>query len=330
MPTTHKSISISSIELSDTDYSVLKVAIKLLTEKSNIEFKLLERGDMEGNIIVVDTDTPLGSRFYSQFDYANNRTMLLLSSKIFTDQRSVVLKKPVRVQTLRDTLYDITIGLSPISTKAKIVADSATTAPILGKQGNFFSILLKAKQENLVLQAFCSPHPPLFINAPQKIVATSASREMLRRIIRNPSGPITSTKLSNLDHEVLAKGQVILSFNHVLWSAGLYGSRGQLVREYAPNTLIQLRAWPNFTRIEFDNEHIKLAALMTQQVLTLKEVAEKSQLPWDTVVGFYNAAWATDLILVNPKGLPTAVSPKPRKTSLLTKIAQRLKLVSIS
>jgi hypothetical protein len=49
MPTTHKSISISSIELSDTDCSVLKVAIKLLTEKSDIEFKLLECEFVEKN-----------------------------------------------------------------------------------------------------------------------------------------------------------------------------------------------------------------------------------------------------------------------------------------
>jgi len=327
MPTYKKSINVSFIELSDTDHSVLKVAVKLLTEKSKIEFCLLEKGDMNGLIIVVDTDTPLGSQFYSQFDYANNRAMLLLSSKIFTDQRSVVLKKPVRVQTLRDTLYDITIDSSPNLIKTKADHHSLAIMSALGNQETLFSILLKAKQDNQVIQVFCSPHPPLFINVPQKIVATTASRAILRSIIRTPSGPITSTKLSNSDHEALAKGQVIISFSNVLWNSGLYGSRGQLIRGHSSDVPIQLKAWPNLTRLEFDSEHIKLAAIMTQHVLTLKQIEEKTKLPWDTIVGFYNATWATDLVLINPKGLPTVTAPqKNRKTGLFAKIAQHLKL----
>jgi hypothetical protein len=326
----NKSIHISSVELSDTDYSVLRVAVKLLTEKSDIEFCLLEKGNMSGLIIVVDVDASSGNAFYSQFDYANNRTLLLLSTKIFTDHRSVVLKKPVRVQTLRDTLYDITMSLFSHFTTKVVSPPAVTTSPLLGKQETLFSILLKVKQENLVIQAFCSPYPPLFINAPQKIVATSASREIIRRIIRTPPGAITSTKLSNSDHEALARGQVILAFNNILWSAGLYGSQGQLIRGHSPEIAVQLRAWPNLTRLEFDHDHLKLAAVMTQHALTLKQVEEKTKLPWETIVGFYNATWATDLVLINPKGLPTVTVPlKSGKTSLLAKIAQRLKFVSI-
>jgi hypothetical protein len=66
---------------------------------------------------------------------------------------------------------------------------------------------------------------------------------------------------------------------------------------------------------------------MAARAMTLKQVQEKLQLPWDTIVGFYNAAWATGLIAISPANLPVASGNKSTdKIGLFAKIANRLKL----
>jgi hypothetical protein len=322
-------ITISAVELSNTDHSVLTVATRLL-EKNSIEMNILNKGDTSGTILLVDVDTPVGREFYHQFSATRSRSLLLLSSETLKDPRNMVLKKPLRVQTLKDTLADICAILMPQSKTPIKAQENVPSSPVKLSHTLFF-LLLKAKQEKQIVQIFCYPHSPLFVNAIDGVVATSVSREILGQIIRNQCYALKNTKLSVSDFETLAKGQLIISLSHILWSTALYGSHGQLIEGHFPNVPVQLKKWPNLPRLEFDPDHIKLASVMTRQPLTLVEIEQKTQLPWGTIVGFYNAACATDLVLVNPRNLPLFSNKKePPKVGLFTKIAQRLKLASKS
>lgn len=322
-PTT---VTISAVALNNTDSSVLKVATTLL-EKNAIPVQLLEVADTSGTIVVVDIDNPQGRDFYNHFDNSRQRVMLLLSSETVNDPRNSVIKKPIRVQTLRDVLMDLCTGLSPKTKLASPVAEKTQTTFSSESNNSLFLILLKAKQEKQILQIFCSPYSPLFIDSTKEIVATSASRDTLRKIIQTTSGQLRSTKISSQDFEVLARGQLIIPLNHLLWSAALYGSFGQLIPGHSPDVPVQLKAWPNLSRLEFDTDHMKLASVMAARAMTLKQVQEKFHLSWNTLVGFYNATWATGLLTVNPANLPTASSKKVAdKTGLFAKIANRLRL----
>jgi hypothetical protein len=322
-------VTISAIALNNTDSSVLKVAATLL-EKQAIPVQLLEGTDTSGTIIVVDIDTPAGRDFYDHFDNPRQRIMLLLSSDTINDPRNPVIKKPIRVQTLRDVLIDICTGLAPKAKQAMSAEEKTKTIPLsppTDPNNSLFFLLLKAKQEKQVLQIFCSPYSPLFIDTSKEIVATSASRDTLRKIIQTSSGQLRSTKISSQDFEVLARGQLMIPLNHLLWSAALYGSFGQLIPKHSPDIPVQLKAWPNLSRLEFETDHMKLASIMAARAMTLKQVQEKFHISWDTLVGFYNAAWATGLLTVNPANLPTvSVKKVADKTGLFAKIANRLRL----
>jgi hypothetical protein len=328
-------VTISVIELSSTDYSVLKVAVTLL-EKTHFKVHFLEKGNTTGTLVLVDFDTPGGKDFYRQFNYARHRAMLLLSTETLNDHRNVVLKKPLRVQTLKDVLYDLYLDLNPqlkigqASTPLEEVGINNLPAnnPV-NPQNNLFLVLFKALQEKSIIQVFCSPHSPLFVNTISGIIASSLSNETLHKIILSQSHAFKSTKLSSADFEILAKGQVIVPLNQVIWNAALYGSHGQLIAGHSSEVPIQLKAWPNLSRLDFEPNHMKLASIMAGKALTLKQIQLQTHLPWETIVGFYNAAYATNLIVINPANLPTTTSKSaPVKASLLAKIANRLKIAS--
>jgi len=331
-------VCISYVALSNTDYSVLKVASGILAKNHKLPNKLLERHDTTGNIVLVDMDTPEGQLFYESFDYARNRLLLLLSQENVNDQRNYALKKPIRVQTLKDMLQELCLDLQPkplqLSTKPEVsegALSPLSSTPQTDPEKLLFFILVKARAEREVAQIFCPPHSPIYVNALEDIVATSASRDVLRRIIQDTAGHIKSTRISASDFEVLAKGQRILPLSHVLWSAALFGSQKHLMDKHSADSLVQLKAWPNFSRLEFEPMHMKLASMMASQPSTLQQIQERTQLPWEFIVGFFNATCAAGLINSSPVELPqkTRNVQKPVvKAGLLAKIAQRLKLAS--
>lgn len=333
-----QTISISCIQFSDTDYSVLKVAVNLLL-KNKIPVKLLDKGDIEGKIFVVDIDTPEGKRFYSQFDYsgraAPKSSLLLLSNEMVNDQRNPVLRKPLRVQTLRDVLYEMIADQRPelaqseahlATPKVDPLAMGVTATTDVNK--TLLYALLQARKEKQAMQIYSPPHPALYVEPVQGVIATSASRDVLRKITRSPAAVVIKT-ISQADFDILARGQQILPLTHVLWSAALYGSGGKLLEGHSLDTPVQLIAWPNFSRLEFEPEHMRLTSMMTARPISLREIHEKIKFPLEIICNFYNAATAINLVSIKPvtnKVVKTVA--EPQKRSLLTKIATRLKIAS--
>ena len=330
------SIAISCVQFSDTDYSVLKVAINLLI-KNKIPVTLLERGDIKGKIIAVDIDSPDGKSFYSQFDYSGKRTLLLLSSDMVHDQRNPVLRKPLRVQTLRDVIYEMISDAAPELITAKHPIDEKISAPVVKQtpmlpiadiDKTLFHVLLQAREAKQTMQIYAPPHSALYIDPMQGIIATSASRDTLRKITRGTSA-VVGKILTQADFDILARGQQIIPLTNILWSAGLYGAAGKLLEGHSVETPVQLIAWPNFSRLEFEPEHMRLTSLMTLRAMSLKDVHDKTGFSWDVIINFYNAAWATNLISIKPitnKVVKTA--KEPQKQTLFNKIATRLKIAS--
>jgi len=321
-------VTLSLVEVSRTDYLILKVALSLL-EKIGIKIHLLEKGDTHGQIIVVDVDTQTGRDFYVRFVPPHKHSLLLLSSENFNDRRHISLKKPIRVQAMRDALCDISNNLLVKTKEVSVEKNPPVANTHFDYNHALFFVLLKLRQEQQLAQIVCSTYPPLFVDTIRELAATTMPRDVLRKLVRERS-PARSTKLTLVEFDSVIKGQpILLPLKTILWNAGVYGSHGHLIRGHSPDVPVQLKAWPNLSRLDFDFEHLKLATLMTSQTLTLKQVAERIPLPWATIVGFYNAAWANDLIIIKPANLPKAPHTKaPQKLGLLARIAQRLKLAS--
>ncbi|ALG67227.1 hypothetical protein [Beggiatoa leptomitoformis] len=338
-------LTISYVDLGATDQAVLKVATGLLAKHNDLHANILNKEDVSGHIVIVDVDNPDGQTFYNQFNGRSGRGMLILSNNALNEHRYPVLRKPVRVQTLRDVIFDLHNELqnstkvparqAPTSTAEADDADKKIKPFVIPPpvklaelDNNLFFVLLKAQTEKQCMQIFCPPHSPLFVDPEKGIVATSASRETLRKMTHGEAPVISSTRLSDTDVDILAKGQLIIPFASVLWSAAVYGSKGQLIATHKSDVPVRLKAWPNLSRLDFQPIHMKLTTIMTGQTLTLQEIAQRFQIEWDVVAGFYNACFATGLLLINPTKAAAVVAPKvvTEKNSLFSKIAKRLKL----
>ncbi len=345
-----RSLAISFVGLEGTDFSVLKVATNLLTTRDGLQIVLHENNFLDSNIFIVDIDKEAGKQAYKNFEYGKNHTLLVICENSLNDQRHYVLRKPVRVQTLRDAIFDIYNELfnkhnknvadntSPkIVTSATATSSAVTPAPqtvvsnsSLKSNDILFFNLLELTQQQQCAQLFCSPFPPLFINAPKKLVATSSSRDILRKITRNQNNKLNNTKLLDSDFEVLSRGQLMMPLEHLLWSSALYGSNGILMKELTEDTMLQLKAWPNFSRLEFEPEHMKLTSLLSTMPMSVKQVHTRTQLALPVIIGFFNAIHATGLTVIRQAAqTEKKVENKPVssiKQGLLNKIAQRLKI----
>ncbi len=346
-------ISVSSIGLNGTDKSVLKVAMGLL-EKSGCAVRLLEPGDTSGNVILVDLDGDEGKVFYRDFQPDRGQNLLLLSTENLDGKSHPVLKKPLRVQTLKDVVYDIhadsvrsvsipgqtrkeeprgaSAGENRQGTEAgsrEGAAEQAAPAAPFDAGNNLFFVLLAARQEKKVLQIFYSPYPALYVDTTHDIIATSASRETLRKMARNPAGRMNVTKLSLADFDILARGQLLMPLVNFLWSVALFGSQGQLIEGHSPEAPVRLKAWPNLSRMDYEPEHMTLTSILARQPMSVKQLQEKTGIAFERIVGFYNAAWVAGLLEFNPVDIAAGNSNpaiEPKKGGLLAKLARRLNL----
>ncbi|WP_353570271.1 hypothetical protein [Candidatus Albibeggiatoa sp. nov. BB20] len=329
-------LKVSPVELTNTDHSVLKVALSLVA-KANVEAKLLPAHDHSGNVFIVDIDKPEGKQFFAEFKPSKQAELLLISSEMTEElHHQHFLHKPIRVQTIKDMLIDIKEGLdTPRNFKAPssslLDANQVQPKGEFNPDKNLFFTLLKTQKKQKVVQIYCPPHSALFVNGLDNVIATSATKETLWKITHLLNTGINNLQLSQADFSVLAKGQRIIPLKNILWTTALYLSQSQIAApDVTIDTPIQLKMWPNFSRLDFEPEHMQLTTLMTSKALSLKQAAQQTRFPESFVIGFFNAIWVMDLVIINPNQ-QSAINTKSKttvKSSLLQKIANRLKLKS--
>lgn len=337
---TNKKLNISPVELSKTDLSVLKVAVGILAN-NQIQIGILDADDRSGNVLLVDADSEAGEAAYQQLQNTRGQSLLVLTERSLNDQRNIVLRKPLRVQTLRDVLFDahtqinaqtagLSLGKKPEAEESAAQATPPVSQAPFDATRNLFFILLTAFREKQRLQVFYPPFSPMYADGSSGIIAASASRATLRKMVSNPSAQLKTLQLSEADFDILARGQVIMQFSHVLWSAALFGSQGRLVDGHALDEPVRLKAWPNFSRLDFESPHMALASLMASQALSLQQVREKTNFSLDVIIGFFNATLVTGLLdfqSFEPMQIKQpAAAKESKKAGIFAKIARRLNL----
>jgi len=321
--TLKSNINISAIALGASESMVLRVSLGLL-ETAGVKTHALNAGDSSGNILVVDVDNSEGRNFYQQFKAKKNQTLLVLSSESLNDTKNVVLRKPIRVQTLKDVLLDL------CTEKSKVLFDTYTTQTEhpSSPDKNLFFILLESRDEKKIRQIFNPPFPAFYVNGYDNVIAFSGSKDNFRKMMKAPVNQLEIKSLAWSDFNSLARGQIISPLADSLWTAAMFGSQGQIVQGHSPDAPIILKGWPNFSRVEFDSEHMQLTSIMSKQMLTLNQLQAKTQIAYNKIVAFYNALWSANLIQVSPDHKPVkkgVKKPVVKKMSLLSKIASRLR-----
>jgi len=116
------------------------------------------------------------------------------------------------------------------------------------------------------------------------------------------------------------------SIEQFMWKIALWTSAGRLSKGMTPSTSIQLKHWPNLTRLKQSPNDLRIAALLTEQPGAPALIAKVLGIPISQIFSFYAAAHALNLAapVVNKPKKPTFnIQQKSQHHSLFSKILEK-------
>lgn len=315
-------IRIAEVDLSKAEKIVLDVATRLLFKKDEVCFQLSEVVQTS-HVVIINLDGNTGEAVYARLPKDNSQQQIILLSgqqKKDLPNSVLVLTRPLRVQTFKDLLEKL---------HYKFVQGASTTHPVNQSHNKLLDVLLDIQQHQSVVQVYCASYPSLYINAQYKTVVTSMTEKEVYNMVANASLPVKVVPLALAEyHEVLqnVKNHHIL-LEKIMWCAGLNGSNGKVIDPDLEHKALRLKAWPNFSRLTFDGEHMRLASLLSKEALSLDDLVRLSDITRNTVVGFCNAVYVMGLLeLKDEAKKPSVSTPLPEKLNIIKRIANKLKL----
>ncbi len=313
--------------LSSGQRALLRTTLKLLAA-DGIRFTLSCGEPDDAHLLVLDDGTEEGRRVFAAS--RSGQVKLVLSDEARVGPNLIVLKRPVEIVTLKKVLARLFAKMQP-----QIAVPSAATSPPqdmhedAAPPNSVFHLLLEVKRKREVLRLTLPEGTDVFVDGLNRSLATVAPAQMLHEMVRLPVSALRVERLAASEFAVISSGLNVSTLNGLLWTAAVHCSGGRLLPGHRMDTPVRLRAWPNFTRTDFRPEHLRLAAKLAMQSLSLSELAEHSGVPEAEVIAFYNAGVAVDLIDTAPGGASEGGAVRPadeQKRGLLSRIAERLTL----
>jgi len=133
---------------------------------------------------------------------------------------------------------------------------------------------------------YCSFPQFTQINSSKKLLYCSPTKQVI-------SQPASFEEIS-----AIVKKQHFTSYPliSVLWFLALCASQGRMIQGYPRTAPMRLKQFPNFSLLPHEPIHIKLAAFMLKNTVSLKTVADQTHVPLARVTDFFNACALTNLV----------------------------------
>ncbi len=325
----NKKITISPTGVSGKDIVVLKVAVDLLqAHDCNVELTQTEQAGAD--IAVVDADSDTGRLLLEQSPQTR-RVLALCSADTCAASNIRVIRKPVRVQELKDALHELCrLDLSRAMTGVRTSSAPATPPPRAQGTRTLFETLVELRKARRTAHLSIEGGAQLWVNPAADQLVTTAP-DALPQLGATPRAQLTVADLSEEAFAQQAEQLQTHSLAEQLWRLAQRAPTTDVLGDYDLNTPVRLRAWPNFTRYGVNPQHLQLTALMTRQARTLNDIRQASGLAQEDVVSFCNAAYAVGLLQVSPAeaAQPTRPGGQHRaRRGLFAKLAQRLSLAT--
>ena len=191
---------------------------------------------------------------------------------------------------------------------------------------NFFELLCIAKQEQRCFRCKSQSGPSLIVDGQTKTISHMSSDDAIDIILNSEPETLSVHFIEQAPSDTSSK---IVALDSILWKAAVKCSNGNIIEGHVLDQPVTLRAWPNFTRQSFDPSHLKLAALLAKESMSVNQLSSISQIPIEDVINFYNAAFVVNLIERRTK--PREESSEKRKASpairdIISRLAKRLRI----
>ncbi len=120
----------------------------------------------------------------------------------------------------------------------------------------------------------------------------------------------------------------LINLEVTLWKVALWTARGRVPEGTSLTDPVQLRCWPNFTRLPLIQHALNISALWVKKPTSLLNTAKILSVPYADVFALYSACLELGLIRLQPQ-LPQTVASdleqeQPKKRGFLSRLLGRL------
>jgi hypothetical protein len=298
---------ISTINLSDTEQRVFQVALNSIKDE-NLLCEVLPNQNFRGHLVVIDLEAEQSANIFKSL--RPGQVKLVISSEHKTGANLVSVLKPIKEDSFKDVLMKVCHKMTAQLNQTDASQETGTSEPQKCRSNiaDFMQrvIQLRENKQNGLIRL-----------KNQTDMVIDGEREML--LSRESFESIIAADLDifeQADIEILADKQnydnsgysTMTALSGFLWELAVKTSDSILPAGLASETKISLKAWPNFTRHGYRPEHLKIAALLAKQSISLNVLVEKTALEEDLVQQFINGCYAVGLLNLN--------SQRERKTDV--------------
>jgi len=324
---------ISPHGLTSDEQTVLTQVLEAL-ESDGVQFELQTDSVQQAHLIVLDDDTDSGRN--ALLRARAGQVKLVFSNHNRHGKNLISIQKPINLASLQALLLQIVQKMYSQLQELRSdtgVAEAAAeyTSSTIQSNNNLFCTLLEAKEKQELLRIEIPDQPIIYINGNSKSFATRIEQSEINNIFEYDFSRIAITSIEEQEFNANTNDMLISALYRLLWVSGIYGSSGKLITGHDPERPVKLRAWPNFTRNDFLPQHLKIAAVLARQPISITKLVETVGIKREDVVNFYNAAYAVDLIeFCDDSSAAAATTPTPnnnnKQRGILAKLAADLKI----
>ena len=148
----------------------------------------------------------------------------------------------------------------------------------------------------------------------------------MEEFCRVPSSQLTVRKMSSSEIIDCCLGEEIgRNLDELMWMAGYYASKGRLMEGLNQDDVVNIKHWPNLTRLPNNFHSFQMAAMLTRHPTTIVFAHRVLKIPQEEINSFYTAAHCAGLAVT--LNTPLEALPMEKKScegTLLSRIIGRI------
>jgi len=114
------------------------------------------------------------------------------------------------------------------------------------------------------------------------------------------------------------------NFDELLWQAAYFASQGRLIKGCEREDVVEVRYWPNLTRLPGPPSAIAITALLTRYPTSITLASRILKVPMTEMFEFYSAAFSAGFIRIHNRELPAPVLKPHRDNTMLGQLLSRI------
>lgn len=114
------------------------------------------------------------------------------------------------------------------------------------------------------------------------------------------------------------------NFDELLWQASYFASQGRLINGCEREDVVEVRYWPNLTRLPGPPSAIVITALLTRYPTSITLAGRILKVPMTEMYEYYSAAFSAGFIRIHNREMPAPVLKPHRDNTMLGQLLSRI------